>query len=283
MSDFFQLAVALEDMAWWVDPLPKSRKRRGRPRLIRPNKYPISQEYKNKLATVRAERVQEFSKLYKSGQTLKQIGAEHGISRERVRQLLKRAGVKKDEGGQALVTFLKRLQGINSYKDKLQNKELWARKLFGCSLDEYRSLGDWKDGRTPAGVYFTHRRNAERRKIEHQLSLPQWWAIWESSGKWSERGWFGCRGLKDKYVMARYGDSGPYSVENVRIISWSENSKESREMDKILHRPKYASGGPKLLTHCKRGHQLSGENLYVSPKLKQRSCRTCRSMLRAAQ
>lgn len=33
-------------------------------------------------------------------------------------------------------------------------------------------------------------------------------------------------------------------------------------------------GGGKQKTHCKRGHPLSGENLYVSPKGARR-CRTC--------
>lgn len=31
-------------------------------------------------------------------------------------------------------------------------------------------------------------------------------------------------------------------------------------------------------THCKRGHPLSGDNLYISPKTKSRKCRACGSM-----
>jgi len=32
----------------------------------------------------------------------------------------------------------------------------------------------------------------------------------------------------------------------------------------------------KYATHCIRGHLLSGENLYISPKSKKRGCRICR-------
>lgn len=39
---------------------------------------------------------------YKQGQTLAEVGARWGISRERVRQIVKRAGVPKGEGGQAV-------------------------------------------------------------------------------------------------------------------------------------------------------------------------------------
>lgn len=35
-------------------------------------------------------------------------------------------------------------------------------------------------------------------------------------------------------------------------------------------------GGPARKTHCKRGHLLSGRNLYVQPTTGRRSCLTCR-------
>ena len=39
------------------------------------------------------------------------------------------------------------------------------------------------------------------------------------------------------------------------------------------HRKRFA-----LITHCKRGHPLFGSNLYVAPKHKYRTCRTCVKM-----
>jgi hypothetical protein len=35
-------------------------------------------------------------------------------------------------------------------------------------------------------------------------------------------------------------------------------------------------------THCKRGHALTDDNVYVSPKLKLRQCRKCNAIRRAA-
>ncbi len=36
------------------------------------------------------------------------------------------------------------------------------------------------------------------------------------------------------------------------------------------------------ITHCKRGHQLAGENLYRYPNTGKRGCRMCRAETRAA-
>lgn len=37
----------------------------------------------------------------------------------------------------------------------------------------------------------------------------------------------------------------------------------------------------KRKTHCKRGHELSGENVYVRAKVKKRMCKVCRRLLDA--
>lgn len=36
------------------------------------------------------------------------------------------------------------------------------------------------------------------------------------------------------------------------------------------------------MTHCKRGHPLSGDNLYINPGSGQRVCRSCRLMSKRA-
>lgn len=60
---------------------------------------------------------------------------------------------------------------------------------------------------------------ARSRGIPWELTFEQWWGIWEASGKWALRGTrFG------QYVMARYGDVGPYSVANVSICTASDNT-----------------------------------------------------------
>ena len=77
---------------------------------------------------------------------------------------------------------------------------------------------------TPKGQYSIQKRKAKQRKIDWQLSFDDWWKIWHDSGKWEERG--DCRG---KYCMSRQGDTGPYSVENVYINEFGNNTREYLE------------------------------------------------------
>jgi hypothetical protein len=60
--------------------------------------------------------------------------------------------------------------------------------------------------------FTTSRLNAERRGIAFELTFEQWFDIWTKSGHYSERG-----RKRGQYVMARFGDEGPYAVGNVEI------------------------------------------------------------------
>ena len=67
-------------------------------------------------------------------------------------------------------------------------------------------------------AYASQKCAAKKRGIEFQLTFEQWKHIWQVSGKWDERG----RG-SEKYCMARHSDIGPYSIDNVSIITNHEN------------------------------------------------------------
>lgn len=73
----------------------------------------------------------------------------------------------------------------------------------------------------PEGKYVRHRLNAKQRGIPFQLTFEEWWSIWQKSGHWHERGHGG-----KHYVMARFGDKGPYAIDNVKIITNDENMRE---------------------------------------------------------
>ncbi len=77
--------------------------------------------------------------------------------------------------------------------------------------------------RTPRQIYSTQKRCAGQRGISFLLSFNAWWAIWQESGHWHERG-----RNRDQYVMARYGDKGPYKTGNVKIITVKENCSEGQ-------------------------------------------------------
>jgi hypothetical protein len=70
-------------------------------------------------------------------------------------------------------------------------------------------------------AYVTQKKRAKRRGIAWEfINFDQWWGVWQRSGHWAERG------NKDgnSFVMCRYGDVGPYSVDNVFIATCRENS-----------------------------------------------------------
>jgi hypothetical protein len=69
--------------------------------------------------------------------------------------------------------------------------------------------------------YDLQRRGAGYRGIAFLLTYDEWLSIWRTSGKLSQRGRKG-----HQYVMARYGDVGPYAIGNVKIIRQSENLSE---------------------------------------------------------
>lgn len=71
-------------------------------------------------------------------------------------------------------------------------------------------------------AYNGHKGGAKKRNIPFLLTFEQWRAIWQASGKWQQRGV-----KKGQYVMARFGDTGPYAVGNVRICTQTENHLEA--------------------------------------------------------
>lgn len=158
--------------------------------------------------------------LYTSGQTLRQIGDTFGITRERVRQILrKRTVVTREEGGQAVQTRRRRAERATK-----RDQAYMAR--LGCGYEEYQRIKAIGRGmlacgkskqQTPMGAFLSQKNNAARRKIGWELNFWQWWSVWRDSGKWAERG----RG--NGYVMCRRGDVGPYALGNIFIASSREN------------------------------------------------------------
>lgn len=65
----------------------------------------------------------------------------------------------------------------------------------------------------------------KRRKIEFLFTYDEWIAWWEKN---LGPNWFALRGTaSESYVMARYGDKGPYAPWNVKCITMAENSNEA--------------------------------------------------------
>lgn len=66
--------------------------------------------------------------------------------------------------------------------------------------------------------YTMQKVDARRRKIAWQFTFKSWVRKWIKSGLLANRG-----RKQHEFVMARYGDEGPYSPENTEIITQSQN------------------------------------------------------------
>lgn len=79
----------------------------------------------------------------------------------------------------------------------------------------------WRKAHPELVAFHARRAGAKQRGIPFLMTFEEWWAIWQDSGKWEQRG---CH--RGQYVMARFRDAGPYAVGNVRICTREENSAE---------------------------------------------------------
>jgi DNA-binding CsgD family transcriptional regulator len=166
-------------------------------------------------------REHQMAALYKSGRTLNQIGQEFGLTRERVRQLLtKFFGFRWKDGGHHKVALDKRAR----FEAKRNQRSLVK---WGCGWEDYVKIRDLKK---PTRAFSSQRKNADYRGIPWDLTLWQWWSIWQQSGHWHQRG----RG--QGYVMCRVGDEGPYAPGNVFIALATENSSEQKRKKSGLPR-----------------------------------------------
>lgn len=78
------------------------------------------------------------------------------------------------------------------------------------------------DIRDAKAKYRKHKATAKQRGIEWAFDFNEWCEVWQKSGKWDQRGKY-----SGQYCMARFGDIGPYSKNNVKIISNIVNHNEA--------------------------------------------------------
>lgn len=163
-------------------------------------------------------RVARMCRLYSEGHTLQQIGTVYGITRERVRQIVTTAGMKKEEGGVAKRGADKAAR-IEAARMARLNRVTLAD--LGCDFPTLLALNDGKRKHAKGSVaqtFLRQRINAKHRGIEWRLTFPEWHAIWAASGRYEDRGRHA-----DGYVMARIQDFGPYAAWNVYITTARQN------------------------------------------------------------
>lgn len=160
---------------------------------------------------------------YRSGMTMEQVGAAHGFTRERARQILARHGLTRRDGGQSVLSGQRKTAAE-------QAREARCVRKWGLSLQEFTDhverWGNTGVRGSPMHRYMEQRRNAVcHRRIGWEFTFKTWWDLWQRSGKWEQRG----RG--EGYCMARNGDVGPYSPTNVYICTIGQNFSDSYNID----------------------------------------------------
>lgn len=87
-----------------------------------------------------------------------------------------------------------------------------------------------KKGAVPSAhtSYLLHKRNATARGVSFELTFDEWLKWWEDNLGPDWKAKRGCR--IGKYVMARHGDVGPYSLSNIKCILHEDNIRERHEV-----------------------------------------------------
>jgi predicted DNA-binding protein YlxM (UPF0122 family) len=162
------------------------------------------------------QRNDQIVNLYLQGVTQQDIADIFLVSRQRIQQVLKKRKIKAKDGGS-------KLKVLERQEELTGKRETKCREMYGCSWRDYhRFRRRWKNYRlSPIYRFRNHKNGSRLRGIEWKLTLFEWWNIWKKSGKWKERG-----RSPNQYQMARFKDIGPYSVENVRIITGKQNKDE---------------------------------------------------------
>lgn len=151
-----------------------------------------------------------------AGETLQQIGDAHGLTRERVRQILEGDfGLTGDQGGAVIRRFLTAPRRVRSATD-----ERYVRSLR-CTRQRYLELtgNRYRSVDLHALRFARQAINARRRGIPFELTFEQWWSLWQQSGHYADRS-------RGGYIMGRIGDTGPYAVNNVYICTAAQNAHD---------------------------------------------------------
>lgn len=167
-------------------------------------------------------RAPNMIKLYKSGKSLGDIAVLYGLSRERVRQILRDEGLTRYDGGQYIQTLAR--QATRKAERTLRlNKRMQS--MYGMDYEPLKAL----QAKFPHH-WLSYRRcklNCKRRKIGFFLTFEQWLNIWRDSDAWDKR-----ERTREGYCIGRKDIGKPYIIDNVFVVRIGE-LKPTQE--KIAH------------------------------------------------
>ena len=148
--------------------------------------------------------------LYRSGETLEEVGLHYGVCRERARQILARNGLTRKDGGGSV----KAKESRKEATEILAKSRAKRMKKFGISWEEYESIRCRVDPSVMVNFLNTKSGsiNGERgyKKTSFELTLAEYVDIWESAGfEANQKG----------YKFARHDPKNGFIKGNVGIFS----------------------------------------------------------------
>jgi hypothetical protein len=145
------------------------------------------------------------------GHTQKAIADDYKVTKQRIQQGLLVRGITAEQSP--------RTHKFRKAKADRTEAQL-ARYMPGvrCTRREYLAITQAEPKAALAWRRFL--RNADARKVAVELTFPEWWNMWQESGRWAERG------VGNGYGMFRPDSAQPYKVGNIEIKSGAEQASQ---------------------------------------------------------
>jgi hypothetical protein len=176
-----------------------------------PDLLPVLPRKSNCGPRTNRERNTKMVAMFRDGATHREIAEAFGLCLAAASRVIRMYGVSRLEGGKSVKAKVRR------EAEAISKRERFVRE-HGILPEDFPSAQVFKQAKKK---YFQQRKSAGSRGVSWEISLGDWWCIWDASGHWADRG----RGI-GKYCMARHGDIGPYKAGNVSIQLATENSRD---------------------------------------------------------
>jgi hypothetical protein len=176
------------------------------------------------MSTERAERL--ASQYTTQNVTLEDLGQQEGITRERVRQLLKKIGISRNNSYRHTSATVQREAA------KRQKLERHCQHSYGCSWEDVkrvtgRSVFANLRSHPVISKWWHHRMTAQRKLIAWEITLPEYS---ELVSPILDKFGLG----KNQLVVRRINPLGPFSRGNIEVVTLAESSFRTRGLLKAL-------------------------------------------------
>lgn len=149
----------------------------------------------------------EILKAFRAGQSRKTIAEAYGVTHSAVAHFLRVRGYAKfTHSPEARLAMQKRAR-------KHRRRQRHRSVIYGMPLAELEEIRRRRTGEPnqKALIAFYNQRNTARyRGFGWTLTFPEWWAAWQASGHWPDRGVTG-------YVLRRKEKTGSFEAQNIVI------------------------------------------------------------------